>query len=117
MSPETLSIIGFIFVISIWMTGRLASSTTRLRLLDHPNERSLHASPIPRTGGLAVLVSLALGLLLKVLLGLLTGGRELIATKPSAWVTGMIVMLAAVSLWNDWRELAAGFRGVSARTL
>jgi UDP-N-acetylmuramyl pentapeptide phosphotransferase/UDP-N-acetylglucosamine-1-phosphate transferase len=110
VSPETLSIIGFVFVISIWMTGRLASSTTRLRLLDHPNERSLHASPIPRTGGLAVLVSLALGLLLKVLLGLLTGGRELIATKPSAWVTGMIVMLAAVSLWNDWRELAAGFR-------
>ena len=110
MFPETLSIIGLVFVISIWMTGRLASSAARLRLLDHPNERSLHTAPIPRTGGLAVLVSLTLGLFLKVLLTLLAGGRGLIETKPSAWLTAMIVMLAAVSLWNDWRELSPGFR-------
>ena len=110
MSPETLSIIGLVFIISIWMSGRLASSAARLRLLDHPNERSLHTAPIPRTGGLAVLVSLALGIFLKVAVSLLFGGREFFETKTSAWVMAMILMLAAVSLWNDWVELSPGFR-------
>lgn len=112
MSPETLTIIGLVFIISIWMTGRLASSAARVRLLDHPNERSLHTAPIPRTGGLAVLVSLILGVFLRALLSLLAGGHEFIETKTSVWAVAMILILAAVSLWNDWVGLSPGFRFV-----
>ncbi|MDQ5908301.1 MAG: hypothetical protein QG599_392 [Pseudomonadota bacterium] len=35
--------------------------STHWRLLDHPNARSLHERPIPRTGGFAVLSGLAVG--------------------------------------------------------
>src|SRR5438067_12477001 len=110
MSPETLGIIGLVFAASIWVTGRLASSTARLRLLDHPNERSLHAAPVPRTGGLAVLISLALGLLVKVLISFIGGDFEFVETRISLWVMAMILMLAAVSLWNDWVGLSPGLR-------
>ena len=42
-------------------TAYLASSRARLRWLDHPNERSLHARPVPRTGGLGILAGIAVG--------------------------------------------------------
>lgn len=79
-------------------------------MLDHPNERSLHTTPIPRTGGLAILSSLALGLLLIVLLSLLGRGWQVIETRTSIWIVGMVLLLAALSLWNDWMELAPGLR-------
>jgi UDP-N-acetylmuramyl pentapeptide phosphotransferase/UDP-N-acetylglucosamine-1-phosphate transferase len=34
------------------------------RILDHPNERSLHERPIPRTGGMGVAAGIAVGVLL-----------------------------------------------------
>jgi UDP-N-acetylmuramyl pentapeptide phosphotransferase/UDP-N-acetylglucosamine-1-phosphate transferase len=112
MYPETLGIIGLVFALSLWMTGRLSSDAARVRLLDHPNERSLHSTPIPRTGGLAILSSLALGLLLKVLLSLLGGSRQFFEAKTSIWVVGVSLLLAAVSLWNDWVDLSPGLRFV-----
>ena len=110
MSADTLGIIGFVFLVSIWMTRRLASSAARWRLLDHPNERSLHTAPIPRTGGLAVVISLSSGLLLKMLLSLFTKGRDFVGTRTSLWVIAMVLMLVVVSLWNDWIELSPAFR-------
>jgi UDP-N-acetylmuramyl pentapeptide phosphotransferase/UDP-N-acetylglucosamine-1-phosphate transferase len=110
MSLETLGIIGLVFLVSIWLTRRLASSAARWRLLDHPNERSLHAAPIPRTGGLAILISLSLGLLIRVLLSFSTGGVDFVAAKTSLWIASAILMLIAVSLWNDWIELSPAFR-------
>jgi UDP-N-acetylmuramyl pentapeptide phosphotransferase/UDP-N-acetylglucosamine-1-phosphate transferase len=40
----------------VWM---LRSRFARL-VLDHPNERSLHVNPVPRTGGLAIMLAVAI---------------------------------------------------------
>jgi UDP-N-acetylmuramyl pentapeptide phosphotransferase/UDP-N-acetylglucosamine-1-phosphate transferase len=63
--------------------------------LDHPNQRSLHQSPVPRTGGVGVVPGLAVG-------WLLAGGSALVLTLPLA--------LMLLSLIDDWRGLPAGFR-------
>jgi len=49
------------FVTAFAGAGWLAQPTARWRLLDHPNARSLHQRPIPRTGGWAVLSGLMIG--------------------------------------------------------
>ena len=41
------------FALSVVLIRLLASCTRRGVFLDHPNERSLHASPVPRSGGIA----------------------------------------------------------------
>lgn len=46
------------FTVALTVAGGLMR-TPRWRLLDHPNARSLHQRPIPRTGGWAVLTGLA----------------------------------------------------------
>ncbi|MCB1778373.1 MAG: UDP-phosphate N-acetylglucosaminyl 1-phosphate transferase, partial [Candidatus Competibacteraceae bacterium] len=77
-----LPILSAVFVTALTLTFLLSRSTSRWQWLDHPNERSLHERPTPRTGGLAVLGGgLAGGLLLALfvpaahplLMGLLPG--------------------------------------------
>ena len=64
--------------------------------LDHPNQRSLHAAPVPRTGGLALMAGAASGWLL----------------LPSwLWPALAIAgMLLAISLWDDVRGLPVKWR-------
>ncbi|WP_242479117.1 glycosyl transferase [Lamprobacter modestohalophilus] len=66
------AVIGSTFVVSAVLTALLARGRLRfLHVLDHPNERSLHARPVPRTGGLALLGGLFCGLLLALLFSLI----------------------------------------------
>lgn len=46
------------FTISAWLSRRFCDPLSRLHLLDHPNERSLHSRPTPRTGGVAILAGI-----------------------------------------------------------
>jgi UDP-N-acetylmuramyl pentapeptide phosphotransferase/UDP-N-acetylglucosamine-1-phosphate transferase len=104
MSLKTLVVAVLVFSSSIWLTGRLSTSS-RLRVLDQPNERSLHNTLIPRTGGLAILVSLALGL---CLIGvLIISGRVQIGLSGRQWLWVVLTAfaMAAISLWNDLTEL------------
>jgi len=101
---KTLFVAALVFSSSIWLTGRL-STASKLRVLDHPNERSLHNSSVPRTGGLAILASLALGF---CLIGLLIiSGRTQIgfSGRHYVWVIAAAFGMAAISLWNDLTEL------------
>ncbi len=68
----------------------LLSPRTPLRFLDHPNERSLHCDPMPRTGGIALLLGLLAGTVWIAEFGL---------------VLVCVVVLAGVSLVDDWRGL------------
>lgn len=74
----------------------LLQGTLRWFVLDHPNERSLHASPVPRTGGLGILAGVTAGSLL--------GGLF-------AWpVLASALALAAISLVDDVRGLPVPVR-------
>ena len=83
-------------------SGYLAGSACWPRLLDRPNSRSLHQQPVPRTGGLAVLAGMMVGVLLAA-----TAGPPL-----QIWgfvLTGM-VPLAVVSFLDDRQGVAAQWR-------
>lgn len=61
--------------------------------LDRPNARSLHSTPVPRTGGLALLPGLLLPLLLLAVLGV---DLALLAALSVA-----LALVAGVSFWDD----------------
>jgi UDP-GlcNAc:undecaprenyl-phosphate GlcNAc-1-phosphate transferase len=63
--------------------------------LDHPNERSLHASPVPRTGGLGIMLAAIAGMLFAGNYGLLVA---------------LVVSLMLLSLFDDWKSLPSGVR-------
>ena len=91
-------------VLSCWLTWRLTCRDSFLCLLDHPNERSLHDVPIPRTGGLAIAVSLFLGLIVARVLELLVMKEEL--SWPGwghleSWILGVTMLLGFVSFMDD----------------
>jgi len=90
---------GIAFGLSRW----LARSSRAPRLFDHPNARSLHQRPIPRTGGLAVLG------------GLLVGGFLIGVTLPGARTSLAFLLLgltplALISFLDDRRSVAARWR-------
>ncbi|MBA2350582.1 MAG: glycosyltransferase family 4 protein [Burkholderiales bacterium] len=64
--------------------------------LDHPNARSLHLRPVPRTGGIAVM------------LGVLLAGFMLVP-QSRLLLLGAAV-LSAVSFFDDWRGMPAAVR-------
>jgi UDP-N-acetylmuramyl pentapeptide phosphotransferase/UDP-N-acetylglucosamine-1-phosphate transferase len=65
--------------------------------MDRPNHRSLHQSPIPRTGGIGIL------------LGIITGW---LLVGPSSLLPLLVLVLGlgALSLMDDFRGLSAGLR-------
>lgn len=65
--------------------------------LDQPNERSLHRTPVPRTGGIGVMLGIGLAAML------VSRGQVAVAVLLA---TG----LALVSLIDDWRGLSPGLR-------
>lgn len=84
MSPLVFA--GFILAVGVsWLVKRAA-------VLDHPNQRSSHDQPIPRSGGLGVLAALGLGLVLSAVLGAETGVLPLAIAA-----TGF----GCLGLWDD----------------
>lgn len=55
-----LPIFGGVFVAALLLTGVLYKQAARLNLLDKPIERSAHAHPTPRGGGLSIVLMFAL---------------------------------------------------------
>lgn len=64
-------------LVSAALTHYLSSERSRLRILDHPNERSLHHVPVQRTGGLAILAGFTAALLVIALSGQYPAGLTL----------------------------------------
>ena len=99
---------------SWWMTGRLCERTSKLCLLDHPNDRSLHDAQTPRSGGVAILASALIGLGIAAIgfavvppaTGFLPKGFE----SASNWVLGSIALVATVAFLDDRSGLPIGFR-------
>lgn len=71
-------------------------------ILDHPNERSLHDQPVPRTGGLAIVAALVLGHATALVFGL--------ETALGAALVIACALVFAVSVADDLRPLPAVLR-------
>jgi len=89
-------------IVAMLLAWWLASARSPLAILDHPNERSLHARPVPRSGGIAILMGIAAGW------GWLLAAHGMPAHL--IWVIGAAMAVAAVSLLDDLFELPARVR-------
>ncbi|MEA3638360.1 MAG: glycosyl transferase [Lamprobacter sp.] len=110
------------FAVSALLTALLAQGRLAIfQVLDHPNERSLHAHPVPRTGGIALLAGLGAGLLAGWAVGLATGlwssrlspvtsaeARASAALLP--WLGSALLLVAGVSFWDDRVDLSRRLR-------
>lgn len=83
--------------LTVWLLSR--GRAARIAL-DHPNQRSLHATPIPRTGGLGVVAGVATGW---AILGMLGGILPI-----AAWASA--ALLAGLSFADDRYGLPTGMR-------
>lgn len=58
MSPPILAILAVAaFAVSAWFTYQFSSPDSVVYMLDRPNERSLHDRPVPRGGGVAIIIA------------------------------------------------------------
>lgn len=111
-----MMLIGLVFgvgVLSWWLTRRLSRRNSFLFLLDRPNERSLHDVPIPRTGGLAIIGSLFLGLIGSTVLGPLAVKVDVPLSgwfHVENWILGMTILLGIVSFVDDRGGVPVWFR-------
>ena len=86
-------ILAMSFIVSALLTYYFCRPDFKWQILDHPNERSLHRIPVPRSGGLAILTAVLLTVLILGLSGL-----------PDAnmiWIGVGIMAVAIISFLDD----------------
>lgn len=91
------------FAISALVTWRLSRSPHPFsRMIDLPNERSLHTGALPRTGGIAICAALAVSALLALIAFPL----------PDPWVRilGALLLVGGISFLDDRGEIPARYR-------
>ena len=102
------------FVVAWWITKRLCSPKSFLSILAHPNERTLHAMPTPQTGGLAVIGSVVIGLILVASLLAITQPSKAVLPKGvasgSLWIILSMLLVFVVSFIDDCIGLPASLR-------
>lgn len=90
------------FAVSLALTHRFCDPTSRLHVLDHPNERSLHSRPTPRSGGVAIFVALS------VAVGIWSLGADL---NSSLYGLGAgAILVSALSFLDDRKGLSVSVR-------
>jgi len=93
----------FAFAISAGLTRVLSHPSFRLRMLDHPNERSLHSVPTPRGGGVAIVSAILAMVIVQMLLH---------AQGPSiiTWILVGALLIAGVSFLDDRFTIVPSYR-------
>ena len=109
----------FAFVSAWWLTNRLCSPKSFLSILAHPNERTLHSMPTPQTGGLAVIGSVVISLILAASILAITQPSKAVLPKGvasgSVWIVVSMLLIFVVSFIDDCVGLHAVLRlGVQA---
>ena len=109
----------FAFVSAWWLTNRLCSPKSFLSILAHPNERTLHSMPTPQTGGLAVIGSVVISLILAASVLAITQPSKPVLPKGvasgSVWIVVSMLLIFVVSFIDDCVGLPAALRlGVQA---
>jgi Fuc2NAc and GlcNAc transferase len=99
----TVALAASIGVIALIATERVRCYAVRSALIDVPNERSSHSIPTPRGGGVAIVLSLLLGIGLAALFGW-------VSDDVTIALVGGGVLTAAVGFLDDERDIGAGPR-------
>jgi UDP-N-acetylmuramyl pentapeptide phosphotransferase/UDP-N-acetylglucosamine-1-phosphate transferase len=107
------------FVSAWWLTNRLCSPKSFLSILAHPNERTLHSMPTPQTGGLAVIGSVVISLILAAgVLAIIQPSQPVLPkglASGSVWIVISMLLIFVVSFVDDCIGLRASLRlGVQA---
>jgi len=99
VSINGLLAIAAVFVISTLLSGVIRQIALMRGVLDVPNSRSSHASPTPRGGGLAIVVTVLLAIAVMYLRGAVPSGvaAALLVGGPIVALTGFIDDLRSVS--------------------
>lgn len=90
------------FGVVVLIIHRICDPQSWLHVLDHPNERSLHTRPVPRTGGVAILAGIVAGMAIH---GLARG-----LSPIAAWLVTAGVLIAVLSFVDDRRGLSVRVR-------
>lgn len=85
------------FLVATLAVGWLARTRIAHLAIDEPNARSLHTIPVPRTGGIGLLLGIAAGLVVAK-----------VDLPQSVWLAAVTVIV--ISLIDDLRGLSAGLR-------
>jgi UDP-N-acetylmuramyl pentapeptide phosphotransferase/UDP-N-acetylglucosamine-1-phosphate transferase len=86
------------FGITLLLCLLLLSRHSPLKILDMPNERSLHKTPTPHTGGVAIILAIFTAWALQVCL---YGMPE-----SMVWISVSALLVAGISFVDDLRELS-----------
>jgi UDP-N-acetylmuramyl pentapeptide phosphotransferase/UDP-N-acetylglucosamine-1-phosphate transferase len=106
--------------VSAWLITRsLCSPKSFLSVFAHPNDRTLHSTPTPQTGGLAVIASVVIALLAAAsVLALVQPSQPLLpkgVASGSLWIVVSMLLVFTVSFIDDCIGLPASLRlGVQA---
>ncbi len=102
---KMVSLLIFSFVVSILLTGLIRRYAIRKSLMDIPNERSSHETPVPRGGGLAIVVICLVSILF-------VGYLDLLDQNQVVALIGGGGLVAAIGWLDDHRDVSALFRVV-----
>ena len=89
------------FLLSVCLTRMFMSPSSWFRVMDHPNERSLHTTPIPRGGGVAILVAFLL------VIGMTSFFQGIVV---SPLLLFCMLLIAVISFLDDCYSLSAALR-------
>ena len=110
MIPVELGIGVVVFAMAFLVTGRLCVSQSRTSIIDYPNDRSLHVTPTPRTGGVAILGSFLAGFIMWALFNLSEWWPVLVwrphEHKTGMWIILTVLLIGGVSFWDDRRGVS-----------
>lgn len=95
VSDRTLAAALCGFLIALVLTKAIQAVGVKYRLLDAPNNRSSHVVPVPRIGGLAIVIATIAGCAISVQ----AFDKQLIGIALGC------ILLAAFGLWDDLRPM------------
>ena len=97
----------FIALISFLLTAVTLRYLKQKAVLDHPNERSSHSTPVPRGGGLPVVVVFLIAWIYPFDIQLMAIAFSWTSTAP---IIASCTLLAAISWTDDLKSLTPKFR-------
>lgn len=90
------------FVTAAFLTRRFCDPRSWLHILDHPNDRSLHSNPTPRSGGVAIVAGIVVG---AAIWAAWAG-----APRVLVWLGGGALLVAGISFLDDMKGLSVASR-------